>query len=352
MRRSRAWAAWTVAVLLGCAGNVLALLGCAGNVVVSEELPDAPIAFVYRTLEQGRERADALGGQRPSTNTSRIGQGVMNLNEADDYLARLRGQDPRRARRHDGRVALLHPRSGRLEVLDSLLPGALPMDWSPSRDRLLFTSRRHGNARLYEYRFESRVLTGLMSGHEDHLQGSYGPDGRVAYVEMRRLADQQVDLSIWATRIGGRPERLTDGPADLGPAWSSDGRWLLFENADDRGRRTILSRDLREPDGEARVIARGADPVISPVGDWVVYARKGRDGWRLWRMRPDGSGKSALGARSQGQADERAPTISPDGRYVAYVAEEDLRQRLRVRRMDGTGDRPLFEDGDGSLPAW
>ncbi len=341
-----------VRVLAGLMAGAWFALGCAGNAVVVEELPGEPIAFIYRTLEEGRARAEALGAKREASGNVPIGAGMMNLNDADEYLATITGNTRRVPSRHDGRVALLYPRTGKVEVLEALLPGAIPQAWNEPRTKMLFASRRSGGFQLYEYRLPDGLLGRVVSGHSQQPQGVYGPDDRVAYTEMRGGRNADPSLSIWVTTGAGRPEPVTAGPADAGPVWSRDGRWLLFENTGPRGERRIMALDRSKEGAEPRIVARGADPVISPRGDWVVYSRETRAGWRLWRMRPDGSGKSALGVRNQGEADERAPTISPDGRYVAYVADKDLRQRLRVRRIDGTGDRPLFEDGDGSLPAW
>ena len=69
----------------------------------------------------------------------------------------------------------------------------------------------------------------------------------------------------------------------------------------------------------------------------------------IWRARPDGSGKHPIGSSAH---EERDPTVSPDGRFIVYVAEESGYQRLMVRPLDGSGDRPLLKDGDGLLPAW
>lgn len=325
------------------------LSGCAGNVVGSEELPDAPIAIVYRPPQEARERAETLA-KRAGDAPKRTGsQGVMSLNSAAEYVDGLRG---RQRERNPGRVALFFPRSGEVRVLDALIPGARPLAWSDDRERLLFASQRGGSLQLYEYDAGLAVVTRVTSGRHAHIQGDYGPDGRVAFVEVRRKAGAQAIISLWVTRPGGRPIQATLGPADVGPTWSRDGRWLLYETADERRGRVILALDMDDPEAEPRIVARGAEPAFTPDGDWVVYAREGRKGWRLWRMRPDGTGKTALGVRPQGQTDERAPTVSPDGRYVAYVAIEEHRQRLRVRRIDGSGDRPLPLDGDGAEPAW
>ena len=60
-------------------------------------------------------------------------------------------------------------------------------------------------------------------------------------------------------------------------------------------------------------------------------------------------------AGSFGACDPTArPTVSPDGRFVIYnVAEEgELREQLRVRGLDGRGDRPLLGHGDAVHAVW
>ena len=49
---------------------------------------------------------------------------------------------------------------------------------------------------------------------------------------------------------------------------------------------------------------------------------------------------------------ERDPAVSPDGRFIVYVAEDNQYQRLMVRSLDGSGDRRLLSSGDGLLPVW
>jgi hypothetical protein len=342
--------AWALAAIgVGCATALG--FGCAGAPVVLEELPEQPIALVYRTLAQGRDRAEELRRLRgESPDPVAAAEGVMRIGAVEDYVDRLRG-GRRVTANLQGRLALLFPRTREVELLSAFVPGALPADWSADHGRLLAVSPQAGSAQLYEYSLERGELARLTGGHQPRLRGSYGPDGRLAWVEAQ-TGGGGLSLTIWVTDAGGvRPRRVSDGPHDQSPRWSPDGRVLLFESLL-AGKPSIMAIDPDAPDASPQPIARGVEADISPRGDWVVYARDLAEGFRLWRMRLDGTGKSALGARSQGQADERHPSISPDGRYVVYVAEEEDRQHIRIRRMDGGGDRLLLEDGDGTLPVW
>ena len=67
-------------------------------------------------------------------------------------------------------------------------------------------------------------------------------------------------------------------------------------------------------------------------------------------MRPDGSGRTRVGA---GTRDELQPAVSPGSSHVVYISRDqgDV-QRLYVRRMDGSGDRMLIRSGGAASPVW
>ena len=53
-----------LALLVAC-GVLLAVAGCRGRGVLDDEMPAAPIAISFRTQEEARRRADALGERTP-----------------------------------------------------------------------------------------------------------------------------------------------------------------------------------------------------------------------------------------------------------------------------------------------
>lgn len=338
--------------------------------VPQSELPDAPIAFSYRTPEEARRRAEdwadqqqrAGGGLDPRlVQPSRpdVADLVASEDNVNEILERLLGRAPGEPDRHLGRLALLDPRSGAIDVIEAARRGAIPLAWSEDRKRLLFAQPGSADFQIYEYERERKTVRPVTHGPDSHTQACYGPQGRVvvATVDTR---EQPVRSRIAVSGPGGRPpfRALTEGPADHSPACRPDGQIVVFVreeagqaprfDAAAPPRSDLISLDLR--DGSRRRLSPGRHPSFGPDGEWVVYAAPYQRELRIWRIRADGTGRAPVG---RGMRPEARPALSPDGALVAYVAGEDPpRRHLYLRRFDGSGDRILFADGDGEFPVW
>ncbi len=89
-------------------------------------------------------------------------------------------------------------------------------------------------------------------------------------------------------------------------------------------------------------IANVTELDLSPDGEWVVYSvgeanlEEDATYYDLWRARWDGSGKRALTRTAD--ADESAPAISPDGKWIAFLSDrgdEDATTQVWVMPSDG-----------------
>ncbi len=191
--------------------------------------------------------------------------------------------------------------------------------------------------RVKDYGFE-RTASGPARGV--HLP-ALSPDGRkVAFAALN---------SLWVapTSGGGAPRRIVRADATryvLAPSWSRDGRALLY--ADDRdGLFEVRRRDLAS--GEETVLATGGrvQPALSPDGGRL--AALDMSGNLVLRTLSDG-GERVLAAPMGAGGLPGRPSWSPDGRYLAYCDRNRLNRRFRegynvIRVVDTeTGRDRLF----------
>ncbi len=341
-----------------CAG--LLCVACIAPGVSQSELPEQAIAIRYRTPEEARRRAEEMeddARREAETGPARARPSREGRNDlvasADDVgriLEGLLGGASPSTSGYPGRLALLDPRTGEVELVRSALRGSVPLAWSRDRRRLLFAQPGEGDFQIYEYDREERTSRRVTHGPFSHTQACYGPEERI--VVARVDARQQPLRSYIATSApGGRGPftRISTGPSDHTPACAPDGSAVVFVREPVAGRADLV---VRAPvvEGAERRLAPGRHPTFSPDGEWIVFAAPVKREQRIGRVRLDGSGRAPIG---RGVRTEARPAVSPDGRFVVYVAsEERLRRHLYLRRFDGTGDRILFADGDGEFPVW
>ena len=70
---------------------------------------------------------------------------------------------------------------------------------------------------------------------------------------------------------------------------------------------------------------------------------------QLYRMKEDGSDSRQLTFSKHGC---RMPSISPDGKKLAYVEQVDHSLAIRVSDPDGQNARTLIKEGMNLIPSW
>ena len=330
-----------LAALLACSA------GCSsvGGGIQLSELPRDPVAVLYRSEDAASKRAGAikdLKGRQQGTGV----EGVARIEDLDAMFGGV--PDASKHVAEPGHLALLDPRTGDATVVENAPPASRPLGWSPDRRKLLIAGRWRDGTQLFVWDRAAGTAEIQTSGPNEHPQGCLGVDGRLVAMEVESVGGKKNGRLLVTPKGGGGLRPLTSGPLDTQPACSPNEDLVANVTIGSSGEATIVVRSLEAPDSP-RPVARGSEPSFTSDGKWIVYSARTTEGRRLFRVRPDGSGRTALGASTQ---EESEPAPSPDGRYVAYVVEADERTKLWVRRFDGTGDRPLLGDGDGVSPAW
>ena len=144
------------------------------------------------------------------------------------------------------------------------------------------------------------------------------------------------------------------------PVVSPDGRWVVFvhtyEDTD------VLAAGPTDGSQWPQRIAQGADfymqPALSPDGRhlaWVEwdFPQMPWDGTRLM-LAPWDAGRSGAPRHLAGDDDTPVfqPAFSPDGRYLAYLAQDADRDTLYLYDLESGQTRALLRDKVMLPPAW
>jgi TolB protein len=203
--------------------------------------------------------------------------------------------------------------------------------WSPDGRRIAFSAT--GTARptqaVYVMNADGSGLRQVTRGHLAELSPTWSPDGKsLAFTSFDRGLFQ-----IFRSRLDGTGRRLLSNQTTncQNAEWSPAGLFIVFE-CRLAGGLVIMRAD---GSGERRLTTAAhtidSSPAWSPDGRTIVFSRAT---W-TYRIGPDGGGLRRV-ARVVG---DRA--VSPDGRWLAMTRFVDEQQELWVLRRDGTGARPI-----------
>ncbi len=224
--------------------------------------------------------------------------------------------------------------------------------WSPDGSQILFNSDRDGRNTLYTMNADgTQIITVFPGGDTNDYDGAWSPDGeRIVFVSDRSGLGRDI---YTATPNGTDVQRITEFERILGdPGWSPDGNQILFWDQDNTGQIHLYRYDM-ETSQIARVTfsgeANGAG-VWGAGDEFIYYDTQVDDRWRLYRLRPDGSGAEEF-VGDEGNSGRA--TVSPDGSQVAFVSDRGESDEIYAIHADGTGLDQLTDNvySDHS-PAW
>jgi Tol biopolymer transport system component len=166
--------------------------------------------------------------------------------------------------------------------------------WAPDGLSLVYTADRRGNLDIYLSQVSGGPAVNLTNDSSDDVQPAFSPDGKsIAFVSSRRgialrygtVESPRLGGSIFVMpALGGAPRFVADGNF---PAWSPDGKELVFSAGDWFARRLY------------RVPSTGGAPQLIPVTMDREFEARGAPGL---------------------SQDFAAPAVSPDGRFIAFEA--------------------------------
>lgn len=193
----------------------------------------------------------------------------------------------------------------------------------------------------------------LLAGSQRRPAPPFGPAANGAIVV-------DVDSTFWITdATGANPRALEAGQGFASSAtFSPDGMRLAFLSRGSDGTFAILvtradGSDAVNVTGAMKIVTGGALPRIgwAPDGSWLVFESTEGGVGRLFVVGADGTGLRPL---ASGDVEHRSPSVSPDGKWIAYQERSisgPATSALRISRPDGSDARTLVSVNlrDGSF---
>ncbi len=231
-----------------------------------------------------------------------------------------------------------------LACFASAEPGDLKHpDWHPGGKSLIAEGSCFGGIDLFLIDLDNDTVRLWWDGGQNEGYPRWFRDGkRVAFHQIddnrqARLFIAELDEAgeIHAVR------RLTDGPFDIEPAPSPDGKTIAFsrpgENGLDIALIDIASRDVFKT---WRTEAADNFPSWYADGDSIVFHARNNDGTQIVRRHPESGEVSKL---TVGKGPNMLANISPDGRKLVYSSERDGDREIYTRDLIAGTDTRLTE---------
>ncbi|WP_443069036.1 Tol-Pal system beta propeller repeat protein TolB [Sulfitobacter sp. HI0023] len=223
--------------------------------------------------------------------------------------------------------------------------------FSPTGDRVLYTSYESGFPRIYVLDINSvsrRVLEsaeGTMS-----FAPRFSPTGQTVVYSLTQGGNTDIYTMDIAS---GQSVRLTNTPAiETAPSFSPDGSQIVFES-DRSGSQQLYV--MPATGGEATRISFGegryGTPVWSPRGDLIAFTKQNKGRFHIGVMRTDGSEERLLTASFL----DEGPTWAPNGRVIMFARETQGAggsSSLYSVDISGRNLRPVRTPDGASDPSW
>jgi len=197
----------------------------------------------------------------------------------------------------------------------------------------------------------------LIDARRGFMYPRFSPDGERLAVTISEPGDTNVWVIDLAT---GAQTKLTQEGANVLPSWTPDGERVTYLSI--RGGNDFsINWKRADGHGESEALVSQREPgeklgpgSWSPDGKTLVFVRylpsQAENQRDIWIVDRDGDREPR--PLFETGAMERAPAISPDGEWLAYVSNESGQAEIYVQPFPAGGERHQVSTAGGMKPVW
>jgi serine/threonine protein kinase len=184
------------------------------------------------------------------------------------------------------------------------------------------------------------------------------PDGRLLALGVGLTISS--DIYVLDIARGTLSQLTFNGQSNTYPVWAPDGKHLVYVSKPES--RYIIWWSRADGAGQARKLFETPDAVsttsFSPDGRHLAYQAIGNGtGGDLWTLPldlkdPENPQPGTPEVFLQTPRSEVQPRFSPDGRWIAYGANDSGRNEIYVRPFPGPGGKWVISSEGGQHPVW
>lgn len=195
-------------------------------------------------------------------------------------------------------------------------------------------------------------LSRVTSDKVDEFSPALSPDGSVLLFETRAASDAAI-VGVDPTSGARRTVYTSNSSQATEPTWDPTGKYFVY-SSNSTGQWSLVRTVSNSPNAAVSIIVNGesapvvSDPTISPDGKRIAFGTYIRGVWHIGVANVDGSGLMTL------LGEGHDPVFSPDGKRIAFVRM--VNGRAHVFTIDPETGTKVIQvtsgESDNVEPSW
>lgn len=220
--------------------------------------------------------------------------------------------------------------------------------WAPDGRAIAYQSHQSGFVDVYVQKLYEVGLTRPARGTDrsQNFLPKFSPDG--THIAFSNSSDS--NWEIYVMKVDGTDRRrLTSHPGtDSSPTWSPNGRQIAFTSDRSGSNQIYVVSADGGPVTKMTSEPRKADRPTWAL-DYIAYSAEVPGGVDIKKVNV---GTRQVTELTSGPGSNESPTISPNGRHIAFVTTRWGKEQIAVMDADGRNVRQITSSGNNRYPSW